>query len=337
MKNNIFIPERINVGFQKRTDTYSGKLSFIVYFDNAGVLRKEKSWEGWRDKTIPNEIYENKPMSGFVLNKKAGGTSSHWNVRQTYVRVFDPRGFELELTVPNLLYILENTNSIKGKGLEGEFVYGYSGTDLILISTDSPDYKELVSFNDKLRTKESIKSKDLVAGVTYLNKKNQEMIYMGCFDCWQFKYERAADYRSDYKLKNCGKHFIFAQKDDSKYNDYGYNFTPFKSVSGKFMDVVSEECVVNFAEIFELMESKAWYSPVVEKAEKIRPMTFEEFEKQIEKGYYYRFMDALGQETEAVYVDGIEGKYGSLQLAFETLKPYKRARYLQNGKEEKGS
>lgn len=93
MNTNIFIPTKINVGFQERKDTYTGKLAYVIYFDEKGKLRKETSWQGWRDECIPNEIYDNEPMEGFVLNKKVGGDRYGWNPRQTYTRVYDPSGF----------------------------------------------------------------------------------------------------------------------------------------------------------------------------------------------------------------------------------------------------
>lgn len=33
MNTNIFIPTKINVGFQERKDTYTGKLAYVIYFD----------------------------------------------------------------------------------------------------------------------------------------------------------------------------------------------------------------------------------------------------------------------------------------------------------------
>lgn len=71
MKSNIFAPKKINAGFQNRSDTYTKKLSYVIYYDQKGVLRKERGWEGWRDKDIPNELHDNEPMSGFILNKKS--------------------------------------------------------------------------------------------------------------------------------------------------------------------------------------------------------------------------------------------------------------------------
>ena len=70
MTGSIFIPEKIKVGYQKRDDTYTKQLAYIIYFDSEGVLRKENSWNSWRDKNIEPEIFDNIPINGFVLNKK---------------------------------------------------------------------------------------------------------------------------------------------------------------------------------------------------------------------------------------------------------------------------
>lgn len=116
---SVFIPKKIKVGFQHRNNTYTNKLGFVIYYDEKGTLRKENSWSGWIDKTIPSEEFENTPTEGFVLDEKVGGYSTGWNHRDTYVRVYDPRGFEIEIKVPNLLWILEWCSCIRGKGIEG--------------------------------------------------------------------------------------------------------------------------------------------------------------------------------------------------------------------------
>lgn len=63
MKSSIFIPKVINVGYQKRSDTYTGKLAYVIYYDEKNKLRKEASWQNWRDKEIPNDEFENVPTS----------------------------------------------------------------------------------------------------------------------------------------------------------------------------------------------------------------------------------------------------------------------------------
>ncbi|MGL4211229.1 MAG: hypothetical protein ACRCRT_06745 [Cetobacterium somerae] len=177
----VFIPKQINVGFQNRSGTYTGKLAYIIYIDEKGVLRKEKSWEGWRDKKINPMLCNNEPTEGFVLNKKAGGYASGWNHRQTYTRVYDPRGFEFEITIPNLLYILEHTNCIKGKGLEGEFVYGWDGQDLWLLPCSAPDTQNAINESNKLfcGKEDKLTTKDLIVGHTYIKKNREKGVYIG--------------------------------------------------------------------------------------------------------------------------------------------------------------
>jgi hypothetical protein len=170
MKSQVFIPSRCKVGFQKRHDTYTKKLGYIIYHDGK-VWRKEKSWSQWcmsitYDPAMAPMEFPNIPTYGFVLNKKVGGVSGGWHQRQAYIRVYDPRGFEFEITLANLLYILENTNSIKGKGLEGSFVYGWSGTELVLIPEDAPEYKSMLKFT-QVKNAPSLKASDLKPGYIY--------------------------------------------------------------------------------------------------------------------------------------------------------------------------
>lgn len=249
MKSTIFIPKLCKVGFNDRSDTYTGRLAYVIYNDGK-KWRKEDSWNSWikefkseeemnqikidRYNQIANQIlssvvngtvdkwfagwgqvkgqvetiedvykilgpiekfkptglnrissdpkmkpfeFENKPTEGFVLNKKVGGYSSGWNARQTYCRVYDPRGFEFEISVQNLLYILENTNSIKGKGLEGQFIYGWSGKDLVLVPQEAPEFKEMLEFTE-LQNK-NIKKSELVIGGIYLDSYGNKLTYLG--------------------------------------------------------------------------------------------------------------------------------------------------------------
>lgn len=170
------IPETLKVGFNNRSDTYSGKLAYVTYINKKGDIAKETSWKGWIDSKIDVETYENKPIEGFVLNRRAGGYKSGWNFRQTRCRVYDPRGFEVEISVENLLYILQECTSSKGKGLEGEFVYAWSGPELILLPVCSEDYKASTELMEK---QEDITLKDLKVGAAYRGSAENYLIYIG--------------------------------------------------------------------------------------------------------------------------------------------------------------
>ncbi len=177
---NIFIPQKIKVGYQEREDTYTGKLAYVIYYDQLGNLRKEKSWESWRDKKIEPSEFENIPTEGFVLNKQVGGHGGGWDSRQSYCRIYDPRGFELEITTDNLLWILDWCDCLKGKGLTGKFVYGWNYDQLILIPECTNDYKEAKDFSDKLFGKPVIEKSELEAGSLYrLKGESTRMIYIG--------------------------------------------------------------------------------------------------------------------------------------------------------------
>lgn len=362
MKSNIFVPEKINVGFQNRSDTYTKQLAYIIYTDEKGKLRKEASWNSWRDDKIEPKEFENVPTEGFVLNKKVGGYSSGWNHRQTYVRVYDPRGFEFEIDVVNLLYILENTNSIKGKGLEGEFVYGWDGKELILIPTSSPDYEEIQNYNKLVHSEVKLKGKDLKLGGTYLTKQNEEWIYLGRYDMWDTKsdYNRSTGKYENKQDINKGKYYWFYDTGSTwKWRNLQY----VKSISNKIIGVVDETCVENYSSLIDELETSSHYSPIDDTKDEYLPYTIKEIEnlyqnydrafefynenkdliklsrtysKDRDKGNYYIGKDYYEEEK---YWGGIrkipKTKYTyftSGKEIFETFKPHYKNTYLRNGK-----
>ena len=254
MSQQLFIPKTIRVGYQHRNDTYTGKLAYVIYFDSKGKLRKESSWKSWCQledryeytwvgservqsetptrKGIPFNDFENLPTEGFVLNKKVGDYKSDWNHRMAHIRVFDPRGFEFEISVENLLFILAEGNCTSGKGLEGKFVYSWHGTELVLLPTHCNDYKNCTKFTDLQSKKVGLR--ELVPGYTYLTKSQTEYIYMG-----RLSTMAATD------SKTTPKHVFYNAGQDS--------FTPFKS--GKDLaECKSSECHPNFAELLEVYD-----------------------------------------------------------------------------------
>jgi len=281
MESNILVPKKIKVGFNDRNDTYTKKLAYVIYYDERGKLRKETSWESWRDKNIDPQEFDNEPVSGFVLNKKVGGQTWGWNPRQTYCRVYDPRGFEFEITVPNLLWILENTNSIKGKGLEGDFVYGWSGKELLLVPVESPDYKEIKAFSDGLLSPNRIGVRDLIVGATYKFSTGDEYVYLGRFP----EYENNKYLGGVMKDKN---NFYFYNTEylgkDKKHQRYStreyWSIKTWKSLP-KIAQCIDDQSHSQYAELMDLLEEEPrCKSPQQYEIEKI-PYIFEEFRKHV--------------------------------------------------------
>ncbi len=261
----IYIPNKLKVGYQNRSGTYTGKLAYIIYYDQKGKLRKEPSWNNWRDGDIEPDDFDNIPTEGFVLNKKVGGYAMHYDARQTYVRVYDPRGFEFEITVPNLLFILENTNSIKGKGLEGEFVYGWDGTELVLIPVDSPDYAKHVEDANKLNAGTYyMDPKELKIGYRYKLKGKflrNEIIYMGKFK----------EYDKSEKPKSGKKHFFFIDGEEPWLGTAA-------SMKDRIYECLSETPDERYPDLLDKMERNIKFSPIDESKNEYEPITLDEFQ-----------------------------------------------------------
>jgi hypothetical protein len=341
MNSTIFIPNKLKVGYQNRSDTYTKKLAYVIYYDSTNKLRKQTSWESWRDKSIEPDEFDNVPTSGFVLNKKAGDYSGDWgNHRQAYCRVFDPRGFEFEITINNLLYVLENTSSIKGKGLEGDFVYGWEGTDLILIPTESPDYKRLKTYSEMLHAPESIKSSDLILGGTYKTNKDEDLIYLGRFSRYYYD-----GYRSN-APKNMGAHYFFQTP--------GGSLHLLKTLSRKIVKTVSSEPVPNYADLMDKLQEEESYCPWDPSKDVFVPMTKDEFEVQANRYYARNIWIKIGNEYKRMDIDRQFGKWKIPSYAMssfgyapnelltteefiEKYQPNKRIQYLANGRKRKGN
>lgn len=256
--------EAHQAGTNHLQDYYSNSYAEVAKKTLAQYLKQQNIGEGDYEKFVfySNKItadkgiipveFDNVPTEGFVLNKKAGGTSHGWDARQTYCRVWDPRGFEFEITIPNLLFILQETNSLKGKGLEGEFVYSWDGKDLVLIPTSCQEYKSSAAFTELQGGK--VAAKDLVAGYSYKTKKNEILIYIGKFEFFDQQYS--------WKDVKFSKKFVFV--------DIKGGFVGLESVAS-LAGVTSETVISNFAELIEKY-SKSDYSGV--KAISLNPTTF---------------------------------------------------------------
>jgi len=134
---------------------------------------------------------DNVPTEGFVLNRNVGGVKEsygyHDDVRIEKVRVFDPRGFEFEIDIPNVLTILQECTSVKGKGLEGTFVYAWDGKELVLLPTCSPDYQSCLEFTKMQNNK--VSAKTLIPGCSYKTKKQKDLIFLGKLDWIDYNYK----------------------------------------------------------------------------------------------------------------------------------------------------
>lgn len=212
----MFIPKRIKIGFQKRDDTFTGKLSYIIYYDEKGKLRKEASWNSWKDDSIETVEFDNLPQNGYIFNKGVQ-RDGYWGSGRSVIRVYDSRDFEFEISVDNLMGLLMHSDVSKRDIVE-QCVFAWEGTELVLLPINSKEYQASVEYTNKQDQK--ISAKELVEGYTYQAKKlDTPLIYMGSREWFDWnngylvngkvsrRYERNAGYAEFHESK--GKKHVF--------------------------------------------------------------------------------------------------------------------------------
>lgn len=96
-------------------------------------------------------------MEGFIVNRSVGGGKVGWNYRQAYCRIWDPRGFEIEIGIDNFLWILDYCDSLAGKKIIGKCVYSWIGTELVLLPINTEEYR----ISSEIMKKREVITKDL--------------------------------------------------------------------------------------------------------------------------------------------------------------------------------
>lgn len=232
----MFIPKRIKVGFQERDDTFTGKLGYVIYYDEKNVLRKEKSFEGWRHKNLDTVEFDNTPQNGFIFNKGME-RNGHWNSGRSVIRVYDSRDFEFEISVDNLIGILMHSD-VNKRDIVEQCVFAWYGTELVLLPVNSEDYMKSVAYTQK--QDEILSTKDFVEGYTYQQKKSDtELIYIGHYDWYDFVDAKGEDYfKTTSTHKKKGKKHVFWD---------GIGFVP--KTAADFSAVLHNEIHAQFAEL----------------------------------------------------------------------------------------
>jgi len=245
MKSNLYIPKTITVGFRERSDTFTGKLGYVIYTDHKGVLRKQASWNSWRDLKIATIQLDNTPQPGFCLNKGVQ-RDGYWGNGRSVIRVWDPRDFEFEISVDNLIGILMHADVSK-RDITEPCVFAWNGTELILLPTNSVEYQQSVEHTAKQCV--TFSSRSLVAGYTYsVRADNLSVVYLGYLQRWEavnhtYSYRRDTDVPPSLKQLKKRKGHVFIDPSTKRI----YVKDPSAFISG----VEVEECHNKFADLLQ--------------------------------------------------------------------------------------
>lgn len=211
--STIKIPEKVYVGFQGRRYQDEVPLGFMTPYttDKAGEKRRTTvdNWASGRgyggNKTFNSVTLDNKPMIGFKIGR-AIRRSGGWNSSgASFIRIEDPRGFELEITIENLAMCMAG-NIIEDGELVQECVWGRDGNKNILLPINSEPYLDSVttkSVIDNAISLRNVKPGDKVKLIT-----GEEGVYLGglfplCVD----------HYGSPREIKPSTKRYVLKQTD----------------------------------------------------------------------------------------------------------------------------
>jgi len=339
MNSKLFIPEKVKAGYQERKDTFTKKLAYVIYYDEKGVLRKEKSWQSWRDDKIEPLDFENKPYSGFTLNKGIL-RDGYWGGGHNMVRIYDDRGVEFEITVSNLMYILMG-NDCNKRVLSGEFVYAWNGTELVLLPTNTEEYKVSTTFTSLKTNKVSMKELQANVGCVFKTKGLEDWVYLGKIE-WNDKtcvYGKHSDGRknySDWKYVSTRdkRHIFYNLKTERYFNE---------SSPTKLAYLIDPNKVHDFEDLLEGYFTSNNYTLIEEIVMEVKEditdkfITGNQYEK-ISKDDWIYFIDNKGNHYHASnprYVQKAQGINGHISnrgyktLYYEEM-PKKEGWYMSN-------
>lgn len=185
--------DKYYVGLAHNRNTASGKpLAFAVPDGNDSTAKKRKaSVDAWclgywsakdsrgrlrTDLKEMGKVYDNKPMTGFQLTEWSG----RYITDNKVVRVLDPRGFELEIYIPNLMDLVLNCEIDYGL-IKDELVWLREGGNNRLVRTNDPVFAEAKANMAKLVKKKTAHKKSHEVGDIISNSWG-DFLYMGLMD-----------------------------------------------------------------------------------------------------------------------------------------------------------
>lgn len=136
----------------------------------------------WSGKDGKFDVIDNVPVEGFRFVgdvKRSGGWFSNGNV---VWRVEDPRGFEFEITSPNLAMMIDLT-TIKNGVIQGKCLYARDGAKNALIVENSSEYQAALEQTNRIKSSEKFTLKSLQPGDLVQMVDGTEAYYYGKIYC----------------------------------------------------------------------------------------------------------------------------------------------------------
>lgn len=154
-------------------DIDKAPLAFLTYDTHDAASKKRidtvKNWYG--SEKMCN--LDNPPLSGFTFVDVV----SRYRTKNKLMRVFDPRGFIVEVSIDILLEIMQSA-TIKNGVIQEKCFWARKGAENILIPENTPLYEQYLSETVYAKAA-NISTKNLKVGGLYINKDGKKYFYLG--------------------------------------------------------------------------------------------------------------------------------------------------------------
>jgi len=200
--SQVTLPEHYYCGM--RPSSQGAPLGFITPDGNdSASLKRKQTVDNWvkqryytqKDvKTLAPVVLKNVPLSGYKLTSDIRNTNyggyDKW-------RILDPRGFELEITSGNLASLINYTTIEQGE-IHGDCIWGRFGSNNVLLSVNSDDYKEALAATVVKNSSESWKN--VKPGYKIMLQNGKIGIWLGKMYLVQIRLPSDNEFRSDNML-----------------------------------------------------------------------------------------------------------------------------------------
>ena len=208
--HNIKIPEKHYVTFQGREKNVP--IAFLTPFGTDSAAKKRMttadswaiSWGRSKAKIDPKTI-DNVLMSGF----KVAHSVSRYSTSNVVWRILDPRGFELEISSPNMSDLIGITTIEQGE-IQDRCIWSRQGANNVLLTENDPVYLQAIKNSERVEKKVSLR--DVKIGNMVVLSNGMVGQYMGCFHLISMSYGDTSYGRNDpakVEIAKSPKHFFY--------------------------------------------------------------------------------------------------------------------------------
>lgn len=177
------VPEQLQLGIRTACVLTAGEepLAYCRRYGTKAAERKlTESIKTWCRGNAQWEpiVLDNVPIKGF----KFGSSVSRWSTSNKLMEVIDPRGFTLQIPIANLAILIASAQIDAGT-ITTECVWGFDGSNVILLDINSDYYKDTLAKHAEqeaiqdLRVK--VNKKNLVIGQSYERSDGEPYTYIG--------------------------------------------------------------------------------------------------------------------------------------------------------------